>query len=153
MKTEYTFVYSSGSVESLENLISTMSVAFNLHVTIDDLFYYGVFCQPEIYAYYKHWDEAPDDLEIPSVLTNSIQRSNSKLDYVKGIINNILTGEIEKPEWMVYVEMEETGDYYDHAPSTYLYLSEKNETYKDLADALFDFLYSANTCTITINKE
>ena len=151
-KQEYTLVYSSGSIEALEGLIDSMSTAFNLHVTIDDLFYYGVFCSPKIYAYYKHWDDAPDGLEIPTILTSSIQESSSKLDYVKTMINEILTGETEKPEWMVHVEMEEASDYYEHAPSTYLYLSEKDETYKDLADALFDFLYSTNVCTITIDK-
>ena len=29
------------------------------------------------------------------------------MDYVKNIIENIVKGGIEKPEWMIYVEMEE----------------------------------------------
>ena len=144
MKTEYSFIYSSASMEALENLIEELSIVFNLHITADDMFYYNIFCKPEIYANFSGWEKAPDDLDVPVKLKETTRSSSEKTDYVKIIIEQVLTKEIDKPEWMTYVEEEESSDYYEHAPSTYLCLKAKSDTYNDLADKLLDFLYSPN---------
>lgn len=149
---EYTFIYSSGSIDALENLIIEMSKVFNLDISIDDLFYYGVFCKESVYACFSDWVSAPDFLDVPLKLSDNAQPLDEKIDYVQKVINSILVGDIEKPDWMTYVEEEETLDYYEHAPSTYLYLVAKDIEYEDFAEALVNFLYSTNMVSIYLKS-
>lgn len=141
---EYTFIYSSPCIEPLQELINEMLLIFNSPLRIDDIFYYGVFCKPETYANYQHWDEAPENLEVPFELTNICSTSNDRTNYVNNVIKEVLRGEIDKPSWMIYVEMEEICNEYEQAPSTFLYIEVKDETYKILAEKLINFLYSPN---------
>ena len=121
-----------------------MLLIFNSSLRIDDIFYYGVFCKPETYANYQHWDEAPESLEVPFELTNTCSTPNDRTNYVNNVIKEVLRGEIDKPSWMIYVEMEEVCNEYEQAPSTFLYIEVKDETYKILAEKLINFLYSPN---------
>ena len=141
---EYTFIYSSPCIEPLQDLINEMLLIFNSPLRIDDIFYYDVFCKPETYANYQHWDEAPENLEVPFELTNTCSTSNDRTNYVNNVIKEVLRGEIDKPSWMIYVEMEEICNEYEQAPSTFLYIEVKDETYKILAEKLINFLYSPN---------
>ena len=141
---EYTFIYSSPCIEPLQDLINEMLLIFNSPLRIDDIFYYGVFCKPETYANYQHWDEAPENLEVPFELTNTCSTSNDRTNYVNNVIKEVLRGDIDKPSWMIYVEMEEICNEYEQAPSTFLYIEVKDETYKILAEKLINFLYSPN---------
>lgn len=145
MKT-LTFIYSSQSIETLQELFTELINVFGYTVIpkLDEMFYYGVFCKENTYSNYKHWNEAPDDLEIPEILTAVCAKPSERLNYVRSIINEIIRGEIEKPEWMKYVEEEETCNIYDAAPSTFLYLIPKDEKYQELANKLLGFLYSPN---------
>ena len=59
--------------------------------------------------------------------------------------------EIEKPSWMIYVEMEEVCNEYEQAPSTFLYIEVKDSKYQILADKLINFLYSPNLITTLVN--
>ena len=146
-----TYVYSSNSIEFLKEMLKEFFFVFNIpSVTPDDLFYYGVFCKDVTYANYKYWNEAPDRLEIPIQLTGECQTEEERLDYVHTIINDIMTGEIKKPEWMLYVEMEEVCNDYESAPSTFLYLIAKEGKYETLAKKILDFLYSPNMMSYTI---
>ena len=141
---EYTFIYSSPCIEPLQELVNEMLLIFNSPLRIDDIFYYGVFCKPETYSNYQHWDEAPENLEVPFELTNTCSTSNDRTNYVNNVIKEVLRGEIDKPSWMIYVEMEEVCNEYEQAPSTFLYIEVKDETYKILAEKLINFLYSPN---------
>ena len=148
---EYTFIYSSPCIEPLQELINEMLLIFNSPLRIDDIFYYGVFCKPETYANYQHWDEAPENLEVPFELTNTCSTSNDRTNYVNNVIKEVLRGEIDKPSWMIYVEMEEVCNEYEQAPSTFLYIEVKDETYKILAEKLINFLYSPNLIITMVN--
>ena len=141
---EYTFIYSSPCIEPLQELINEMLLIFNSPLRIDDIFYYGVFCKPETYANYQHWDEAPLDMEVPFYLTNPCSTEKDRMEYVKDIIVQVMKGEMDKPSWMIYVEMEEICNEYEQAPSTFLYIEVKDETYRILAEKLLNFLYSPN---------
>ena len=72
---------------------------------------------------------------------------SEKEDFVKRIIIEIIRGEIEKPEWMKYVEEEMSCNCCNAAPSTFLFLIPKDEKYRTLAARLLDFLYSPNMMT------
>lgn len=140
-----TFIYSSNSIETLKDMLKEFFLVFNIpSVTPDDLFYYGVFCKDVTYANYKYWDEAPITLEIPEVLTDVCHSETDRLEYVHYITNQIIKGEIKKPEWMLYVESEENCNEYDAAPSTFLYLIAKEGRYEKFATKILDFLYSPN---------
>lgn len=141
-----TYIYSSQSVEALQNLINEFRTLFNYDKIpqLDDMFYYGVFCKATTYSNYKKWDAAPLDLDIPEILTSTCSSPLERADYINSIIQDIMKGSIGKPEWMKYIEEEEVCDSFDSAPSTFLVLLPKENKYKELADKLIEFLYSPN---------
>ena len=140
-----TYIYSSNSVEKLKDMLNEFFLVFNIPtVTPDDLFYYGVFCKDITYANFKYWNEAPERLDVPTQLTEPCQTEEERLDYVHYITDLVVRGEIDKPEWMLYVEMEESCNEYDAAPSNFLYLVPKEGKYEKLANRILDFLYSPN---------
>lgn len=140
---DYTVIYSSPSKEAFEELMKETLILFKSPLSLEDMFYYGVFCKPETYAHFKHWEEAPIDLEVPHILTNVCSKPYEREQYVKDVIDNVLVGK-NKPEWMVYVEMEESKTEYCLAPSTFLYLYAKDDKYKLFGKKLINFLYSPN---------
>lgn len=149
MKT-ITFIYSSESVEAIKRLFTELRGVFGytLIPEFDDMFYYGVFCKPQTYSNFVGWEKAQGEgVEVPEILTALCPTPSEREDFVKRIINEIIRDEIEKPEWMRYVEEETVCSCYDAAPSTFLILIPKDEKYRILADRLLDFLYSPNMMT------
>ena len=148
---DYTVINSQPSIEALEKLISDFCSTFGLVETIDDLFYYGVFCKPQNYANFKFDITENYDFDIPYNIMNYQANEEEKIDYVKKLINQIMKKEITKPEWMKYVEMNASCNEYDQAPSTFLQIIPKENQYEALAQRLIEFLYSPNL-TITMLK-
>ena len=149
MKT-ITFIYSSESVEALKNLFIELRLVFGytLIPEFDDMFYYGVFCKSVTYANFNGWEKAQrEGIEVPEILTAMCPTPSEREDFVKRIIIEIIRGEIEKPEWMKYVEEETVCSCCNAAPSTFLILIPKDEKYRILAARLLDFLYSPNMMT------
>ena len=148
MKT-ITFIYSSESVEAIKRLFTELRWVFGytLLPEFDDMFYYGVFCKSVTYANFNGWEKAQrEGVEVPEILTAMCPIPSEREDFVKRTINEIIKGEIEKPEWMRYVE-EESVCSCNAAPSTFLILIPKDEKYRTLAARLLDFLYSPNMMT------
>lgn len=146
MKT-ITFIYSSESVEAIKRLFTELRGVFGytLIPEFDDMFYYGVFCKSVTYSNFNGWEKAQrEGIEVPEILTAMCPTPSEREDFVKRIIIEIIRGEIDKPEWMKYVEEEKRCNCCDVAPSTFLMLIPKEEKYKALADRLLDFLYSPN---------
>lgn len=141
-----TLIYSSEAIEALQKLFEELSNVFGYTVipTLDEMFYYGVFCKTNTYSNFKYWDNGTIDFEVPEILTSVCATANDRYNFVETTIQEIIKGEIEKPEWMLYVEEEETCNVFDAAPSTFLRLIPKNEKYQDLANKLLEFLYSPN---------
>ena len=148
---DYTVVNSQPSIEALEKLISDFCSTFGIVETIDDLFYYGVFCKPQNYANFKFDITEVYDFDIPYNITNCQAKEEEKIDYVEKLINQIMRKEITKPEWMKYVEMNASCNEYNQAPSTFLQIIPKEKQYEVLAQKLIEFLYSPNL-TITMVK-
>ena len=147
---DYTVINSQPSIEALEKLISDFFGTFGMVETIDDLFYYGVFCKPQNYANFEFDIKENYGFDIPYNIMN-YQATEEKIDYVKKLINQIMKKEITKPEWMKYVEMNASCNEYDQAPSTFLQIIPKENQYEALAQRLIEFLYSPNL-TITMLK-
>ena len=149
MKT-ITFIYSSESVEALKNLFTELRrvIGYTTVPELNDMFYYGVFCKQNTYSNFNGWEKAQGEgIEVPEMLTSVCPTPSEKEDFVKRTINEIIKGEIEKPEWMKYVEEESVCSCCNAAPSTFLTLIPKDEKYRTLADRLLDFLYSPNMMT------
>ena len=147
---DYTVINSQPSIEALEKLIADFFGTFGMVETIDDLFYYGVFCKPQNYANFEFDIKENYGFDIPYNIMN-YQATEEKIDYVKKLINQIMRKEITKPEWMKYVEMNASCNEYDQAPSTFLQIIPKEKQYEVLAQRLIEFLYSPNL-TITMVK-
>lgn len=143
-----TFIYSSSSVEPFKDLVNTMLKTFDEHVlTVDDIFYYGVFCNDGVYATFD-WSN-PDcyDFEIPDILTDTCVKMSDKVSFVKTMIERIMWGEMEKPEWMIYIEQELSVNKFEQSPSTFLFVSSKDSRFTVLGEKLIEFLYSPNKLT------
>ena len=102
---DYTVINSQPSIEALENLISDFLGTFGIAETIDDMFNYGVFCKPENYANFDYDTTFSNKLNVPLILSSYQSKEDEKIDYVKKIISQVIRKEIDKPEWMKYVEM------------------------------------------------
>ena len=149
MKT-ITFIYSSESVEAIKRLFTELRWVFGytLIPEFDDMFYYGVFCKSVTYANFNRWEKAQGEgIEVPEMLISVCPTPSEREYFVKSIIIEIIKGEIEKPEWMQYVEEETVCNCCNAAPSTFLILIPKDEKYRILAARLLDFLYSPNMMT------
>ena len=152
MKT-ITFIYSSESVEAIKRLFTELRGVFGytLIPEFDDMFYYGVFCKQNTYSNFNGWEKAQGEgIEVPEMLTSVCPTPSEREYFVNRIIIEIIKGEIEKPEWMKYVEEEMSCNCCNAAPSTFLFLIPKDEKYRTLAARLLDFLYSPNMMTTEV---
>lgn len=132
------FTYSSASLNKVKDLLNEIINTFGLTVSVDDMFYYGVFCAV---SQYVGTPELNKEIScIPAILTSEYTPYCEKEDYVKGIINSVIKGEIDKPEWMIEIEQSDRCGRY--SPSTYLVLVSKEEKYEKLGRKLIEFLYS-----------
>lgn len=130
-----------------------MLIANTPYIKPDDMFYFAVLCKDITYSNFKYWNEAPNSLDVPDVFTSPCSTPDERLDFVHKTMKQVLRGEISKPEWMLYVEMEATCNGHEVAPSTFLALEAKDEKYTKLGEKLLDFLYSVNLidCELSLN--
>ena len=141
---DYTVINSQPSIEAFENLMNDIFGTFGVEETIDDMFYYGVFCKPQNYANFDFEKEPIGDMYVPEILTDIHVTESERINYVKMIIRQIMHKDIKKPEWMKYVELNENCNEYGQAPSTFLSIEPKSWHYEALAQRLIEFLYSPN---------
>ena len=146
---DYTVINSQPSIEAFENLMEEFFNTFGLTETIGDLFYYGVFFKPQNYANFDFNNGDTYDFEIPGILTNVCENENDKIDYVIETMGKVMRKEINKPEWMKYVEMNQCCNDLCMPPSSFLLIDAKEAKYEKLAQRLIEFLYSPNL-TITM---
>lgn len=140
--TRLTYVYSSPCISYLRELIDVLGSTFSISETMEDMFWIGVFCNPETYANYRNYEECND--YVPELLKSDMQSPVAKIAFVEGMIEKIVKGVEDKPEWMFFVEEHEAYNNFQDMPSTFLYIYPKDPKYSKLAEALTKFLYSPN---------
>lgn len=140
--TQLTYVYSSPCISYLRELVESLDSTFSVKDKLDDMFWFGVFCNPETYANYRSYDRCNEP--VPDLLLNDLEPVSSKMTYVKGMIEKVIRGDEEKPGWMFFVEEYEAFNKFEDSPSTFLYLVPKDEKYRKFGEALTNFLYSPN---------
>ena len=138
--TQLTYVYSSPCISYLRELVESLDSTFSVKDKLDDMFWFGVFCNPETYTNYRSYHRCNEP--VPDLLLNDLEPLSSKLTYVKGVIEKVIRGEEQKPGWMFFVEEYEAFNKFEDSPSTFLYLVPKNEKYRKFGEALTNFLYS-----------
>ena len=141
-KTQLTYVYSSPCISFLRELIESLDSTFSVKDKLDDMFWYGILCNPETYSNFRYYDLCKE--EVPDILMSDCETPGTKLSYIKDTITKIIKGEIDKPEYFFYVEETESFNDFEDAPSTFLYLIPKDEKYRKFGEALTNFLYSPN---------
>lgn len=150
---EFSTLYSDPSVDAAKKLLKTfMDLCEICLVEPEDMFYFGVFCHVTTYANFKGWEDAKKEgIEIPGILIDTCPNSDDRIEYVEDIIQQVMTGEIDKPEWMNYVEENASCDWCEQMPSTFLRLIPKEEKYRELGCRLITFLYSPNRMSSIVN--
>ena len=153
----FTCVYSSCSVEEARKLVNSFIrtlVSEYSELNFDNMFYAGVFCATTTYANYEYWDELSVNLERPEILTSVCSTEQERINYVDEVINAVIKGEIEKPEWMVEIEGTAVCDENSlMSPSTFLRLIPKDNKYTELGERLISFLYSINLLSTIIEND
>lgn len=150
---DYNIIYSQPCIESFEKLVNEIARTFNLTETLDDMFYYGVFCKPQNYANF-YFDPREDyKFDIPRIISSCNSKGWERMDYVKKIIKQIMHKEIKKPQWMKYVEMSVDHNEFHASPSTFLYIEAKEDKYIKLSERLTEFIYSTNLTITMLRKD
>lgn len=127
------FTYQN-SVKEAKELVAEVLRLAGEDKTPDDVFYYGVFCEDDQYLYSENLPEdCPDD---PDYKT----KGKLRREWLDKIKLDIITGEIEQPQWMS--KCEEADKWSDWLPSSLLYLMPKDPKYEPLADKIKSLLGS-----------
>ena len=153
MKNLLTTIYSQPSIEAAKKLINCaidLLVPNGATVNADTMFYYGVFCSSSTYANYDWCKLMESELtfEVPFNLYSSCSTLDERMNYVESVIKDVLMGNITKPEWMIFIEMESNCGCCEVQPSNFLRLLPKEEKYEEFGQRLIEFLYSPNRTTV-----
>lgn len=142
----FSLIYSSPSIDSAKELINVFLKTFDIrHIDADDMFYYAIFNAPHIYANYDFFAESVPEFDVPEELSSECYSNAERCSYVKDIMEQVATGQIKKPIWMMHVEAYSACDIDNsREPSTFLYIYPKDKKYKNLGEKLISFLYSPN---------
>lgn len=134
------YTYQDGSVKPAKELINEMLKLSGVEdKTADDIFYFGVFCDDDIYFEY---DELPDDCPTINYFSDNYREQyNLRKDWLINMEQKIMKGEIIKPNWMKNAEEK----YSDYNPSSYLSLIPKEEKYKEFGIKINNLLNSNST--------
>lgn len=145
-------IYSQPSIEEAKKLIDTFLETFGiLELKADDIFYFGVFCSVNNYASYD-WYELYKigyvEFDIPLTLRSVCSPIHEKVNFVKMTINDVLKGEIKKPEWMTFIEMEIDSGFCSSQPSNFLRILPKDNRFEKLGEQMIKYLYSPNRMSV-----
>ena len=140
------YTYQNSVSEAKELVAEVLKLAGIEDKTPDDVFYYGVFCDDDVYLddIEEFVEEHPELKDMPQidydaewgseVRKRSVIKQTEWFDSIKLAI---IKGEREKPEWM---SSREKREYYD--PDSRLFLLPKDEKYQPLADKISKLLGS-----------
>lgn len=138
------FTYQDGSVKVVKELVDEiLKVSGITDKTADDIFYYGLFYDMDRYI---DSDLIPDDYPERNGDYGSEERNLSiktQNDWFENLQKSILSGLIEKPQWMVDVE-DELNNNEEYEANTFLTLLTKDKKYQKLANKLLSFLNSTD---------
>lgn len=134
----FTMVNQRGLVQELKDFVNKILIEFEVGRNFDDLFYYGTFLKLENYVNFdfKKYSDEGKKFEIPNILLDDNTSCSEKSDFIYNTIREILVYGLDKPEWMRFVEINDTFSEYNLPPSNYLYVQERKPEYIGIRIAL-----------------
>ncbi len=128
--------YQEDALPAVKNMIDEFLKTFGCKETADDMFYPAIMSSIDHYSdYLDDTSEDPDEDKIDKEIPKEMSRKELEL-----LIENIITGKIEKPEWIKNADEQEDGEGFE--AERFLYLVPKEEKYKKLGEAIIKFLNS-----------
>jgi hypothetical protein len=116
------YTYSADSIVACEEMIDEVFLSLGIDKKCKDVFIITSLASEDEYENYLGINE----IKIKGKLKN--------------IIKNVISGKIEKPQWMIDAEQYENGSGF--TPNTELHIVAKDPTFKKLAEKIVKFLYS-----------
>jgi len=142
------YTYQNGSVTPAKELVNeVLKLQGITDKTADDVFYYGVFCEDDVYfnVLDERGRDKPEDYPNVSGSWGSTERTESEAlrqKWFDDIVMKIMKGEMTQPEWMD--EAETAHGWSEWAPNSYLTLVPKDEKYNDLGNKIKALLNSVD---------
>jgi len=131
------YTYSDNSIGALQRMIDEFFRVLGIDKKCADVFTVTLVLDAN-YRYIDELDEM-DEEDVPSELRGNLSY-NDREKLIKEYVERVVSGEMEKPEWMKKVESNENGD--GLKPSNIISIVPKSPEYADLAKLIVSFLYS-----------
>lgn len=139
------FTYSDASPQACEEMIDEIFKTLGVDKKCSDVFRLTVLAENS-YIYDEWKDRQAEEEDDEEEDDNEDEDEDEEVSDIDKLIQDIIHGRAEKPQWMVDAEQEESDEGY--APSTQLHIVAKSPEFEKLADLIVNFLYSThNTAT------
>jgi len=129
------FIYQDSVKEAKELVQEVLNLAGIVDKTPDDVFYYGVFCDENVYS------ESVDLPENCPKINRDLpydERYKPRREWLNDLKLSIMKREMDRPSWMK--DAEDGGDVW--SPGRYLYLYPKDKQFESLANKISKLLGS-----------
>ena len=135
------YTFHDGCIGPLKELVNEMLSVLNHTEKFDDIMIAGIFLDS-----YRYIDIFEDNDTIEGFTYEeciNIPRGElSNYDYIKALVEDILHGRIDKPEWMTKIEEYIRDESY---ADSNLYICAKDPIYQPLCNKLLNFLNSSES--------
>ena len=131
------YTYSEASEQALKDMITSIFKAFNIDKKCDDVFKLVVTMEDT----YDYSDKIAE-LEEPIAELEGL-KDDASYQKIEDTLKDVLSGKIEKPQWMKQIEQQNEG-YNGYRISTTLNIIPLKPEYAEMAKLVGKFLYSTD---------
>jgi hypothetical protein len=117
------YQYQNNAANAAKEMVQEFLQSLDIKKDAEDLFYFGVACEPDTY------------------LENELCPAALNEKSITQFIENIIKGEEKKPDWMQHIEDEEDDNGLSH--TVLLTILPKQDKYANVAKKIIDFLNSS----------
>jgi hypothetical protein len=138
-----TEIYSwyDNSVGACKEMLQEMLKVFGVDKNVDDVFYITISC--DVYGYIDYIDNMTDSeyKVFGELFPDMPTEYKEKYNFILNIVEQVNSGKIAKPDWMLRAEKKE--DKYSYKlPTNNFIITAKSAEFEDLAKKIKKFLYS-----------
>jgi hypothetical protein len=139
------YTYQSGCIDAAKAVVNEMLALEGSSLKADDVFYFGAFCDDDVYLDKYNYDSESLPAGIPVVTGDwdSPEHDTTQAlqtEWFNNLKLSIMKGEAERPDWF---ELAEECDE-DYNPDMNLEIIPKDEKYKVFGEKLLKFLNSSD---------
>ena len=126
------YTYQNSVGEAKELVAEVLSIS-GIDKTPEDVFYYGVLCDDEVYFERGSEEDWPEDM--PKITADwgtpeYKEQNDAQNEWFQKLKQDIIEGKVQKPSWMKSAEND--GGWSGYTPDTFLALIPKSPEYKQL---------------------